>query len=102
MGSLKAQRSVSPGRQGATQANNRKACKGYDVKVFLENCITFGKMWGIMRGEKHAESAKPQTEISIEHLHLLYKDFRIQRKQRRDAFRARNDKNGKEGINNES
>lgn len=27
-----------------------------------------------MRGEKHAESAKPQTEISIEHLHLLYKD----------------------------
>ena len=57
--------------------------EGHDVKVFLENCITFGKMWGIMRGEKHAESAKPQTEISQEHLHLLYKDFRIQRKQRR-------------------
>ena len=57
--------------------------EGHDDKTHFENCITFGKMWGIMRGEKHAESAKPQTEISIEHLHLLYKDFRIQRKQRR-------------------
>ena len=76
--------------------------EGHDDKTHFENCITFGKMWGIMRGEKHAESAKPQTEISIEHLHLLYKDFRIQRKQRRDAFRARNDENRKEGINNES
>ena len=99
---MRAQRNASPGRQGATQADNRKVCKGYDVKVFLDNYITFGKMWGIMRGEKHAESAKPQTEISIEPLHLLYKDFRIQRKQRRDAFCARNDKNRKEGINNES
>ena len=72
-------------RRDARQARERTAGRpeGHDVKVFLDNYITFGKMWGIMRGGKHAESAKPQTEISIEHLHLLYKDFRIQRKQRR-------------------
>ena len=54
-----------------------------------------------MRGEKHAESAKPQTEISIEHLHLLYKRLSHSAKAKTRAFRARTDENRKEGINNE-
>ena len=72
-------------RRDARQARERTAGRpeGHDDKTHFENCITFGKMWGIMRGEKHAERAKPQTEISIEHLHLLYKDACIPRAQRR-------------------
>ena len=59
-------------------------------------------MWGIMRGKKHAESAKPQTEISIEHLQVLYKRLSHSAIAKTRAFRARNDKNRKEGRNNES
>lgn len=43
-------------------------------------------MWGIVRGGKRAESVKPHTEISIEHLQALYKTR---------AFRARNDQKQK-------
>ena len=48
----------------ARQARKRTAGRpeGHDDKKHFDNCITFGKMWGIMRGEKHAESAKPQTD----------------------------------------
>ena len=57
--------------------------EGHDVKAHFENCTTFGKMWGIMRGEQHAESAKPQTDYKSRTLTLAL--------QRRDAFCARND-----------
>ena len=76
--------------------------EGHDDKTHFENCITFGKMWGIMRGKKHAESAKPQTEISIEHLQVLYKRLSHSAIAKTRAFSARNDENRKEGINNES
>ena len=36
--------------------------EGHDVKKHFENCITFGKMWGIMRGEStpKVQSHKPK------------------------------------------
>ena len=57
--------------------------QGYDVKLFFENCIVFGKMQGIKRHEKRMKSVKLQTENKHRTFTLAL--------QRRVAFRARND-----------
>lgn len=73
----------------ARQARKRTAGRpeGHDVKAHFENCIVFGKMWGIMRGEKHAESAKPQTDYKHRTFTLALQDARIPRAQRRNKRR---------------
>ena len=76
--------------------------EGHDDKTHFENCITFGKMWGIMRGEKARRKCKATNRNKHRTFTLALQRLSHSAKAKTRAFRARNDKNRKEGINNES
>ena len=80
-------------RRDARQARERTAGRpeGHDVKVFLENCTTFGKMQGIKRHEKRMKSVKLQTENKHRTFTLALQRRMHSACAKTRAFRARND-----------
>ena len=68
----------------ARQARKRTAGRpeGHDVKVFLENCTTFGKMWGIMRRLKRVGECKATNRNKHRTFTSALQDARIPRAQR--------------------
>ena len=75
--------------------------EGHDVKVFLDNYITFGQMWGIIRRRKRAGKRKATNRNKHRTFTSALQDARIQRAQRRKR-EWRNDNENQEKRRNDA